>query len=193
MRSTVSLRHLAGIATAIVLAGTRLEAQASPGESPPPLHTGAWIVGGSGSLDHVANQTDFSVTPSALGFVNSRFAVGGEAVVTANSTTGGTSHVWGIGPTARLFLADPSDHVLPFISASALPEWSDQGLLKERVITLDGSFGATYLLSTRAGLTGEIYATHFNFNVTSAQGGLTATNGSATHYGVRFGFTVFVH
>lgn len=190
MRSTVSLRHLAGIATAIVLAGTRSEAQASDRESP--LHTGAWIVGGSGSLDHVANQTDFSITPSALGFVNSRFAVGGEAVVAANSTTGGTSHVWGIGPTARLFLADPSDHVLPFISASALPEWSDQGLLKERVITLDGSFGATYLLSTRAGLTGEIYATHFNFNVTNSQG-LTADNASATHYGVRFGFTVFVH
>jgi len=190
MRSTVSLRYLAGIATAIVLAGTRLEAQASDRESP--LHTGAWIVGGTGSLDHADNQTTFSVTPSALGFVSSHFAVGGQAVLANNSTSGGTSHVWGIGPTARLFLADPSDHVLPFISASVLPEWSDQGPLNERVITLDGSLGATYLLSTRAGLTGEIYTTHFNFHVTSAQG-VTATNGSATHYGMRFGFTVFVH
>jgi len=190
MRSTINLRHLAGIATAIVLAGTRSEAQASDRESP--LHTGAWIVGGSGSLDHTDNQTNLSITPSALGFVTSHFAVGGQAVLATNSTPGGASHIWGIGPTARLFLADPPDHVLPFISASVLPEWSDQGPLNERVVSLDGSLGATYLLSTRAGLTGEIYATHFNFHVTNSQG-VTATNGSATHYGVRFGFTVFVH
>ncbi|HEY2163739.1 MAG TPA: hypothetical protein VGH04_07115 [Gemmatimonadaceae bacterium] len=188
MPSTVTLRCFVGIATAIVLAGTRLQAQTSRDDSP--LHTGSWIVGGTGALDHQDNRTNISLNPSALGFVLPRFAVGGAAVLGKTWTNGGNSSVWGIGPTARLFVADPSDHVLPFLSASVLPEWLDQ-VFDQRITTLDGSVGATYLLSPRGGLTGEIYVTHFDDRVTLS--GTSAGSSSVTHYGLRFGFTVFVH
>jgi hypothetical protein len=56
---------------------------------------------------------------------------------------------------------------------------------------LDGSVGARYLLSQRGGLTGEIYVTHFDDRVTLS--GTSAGSSSVTHYGLRFGFTVFVH
>jgi len=189
MRSTVGLRHLAEIATAIVLLSARLEAQGARDESP--LHTGAWIVGGTGSLDHMGNRTNLSLSPSALAFIFQRIAVGGEAVVQKTWTSDGNSSVLGIGPTARFFIADPSGRVLPFLSATALPEWVDQIPFGQDDMTLDGSVGATYLLSPRAGLTGEIYVTHFKQRVTLSDE--TVTSRSFTHYGVRFGFTVFVH
>jgi hypothetical protein len=191
MRSQMTYVWLVGI-VALRLAGTRLAAQTPRLESP--LHAGGWIVGGTGAFDMTNNQTSFGVGPSALVFVNSRLAVGGESQLNISSTSNGHSSTWGLGPTARLFLGD-SEHLLPFISATVLPEWAHQfqGSLDfdERLITLDGSLGATYLLASHAGLTGEAYATHFSVRTTNP--GNASSVGGITHYGVRFGFTVFVH
>jgi hypothetical protein len=191
MRSQMTFGWLVGIAV-LGLAGTRLAAQAPRLESP--LHAGGWIVGGTGALDMTNNQTSFGVGPSALVFVSSRLAVGGEGQLSIGSTSNSHSRTLGLGPTARLFLGEPSERLLPFISATVLPEWTHQVLgsleVDARLITLDGSLGATHLLAAHAGLTGEVYATHFNVSTTSP-GNAPSVPGT-THYGMRFGFTVFV-
>ena len=192
MRSQMTFGRLVGIA-ALALAGPRLAAQTPRVESP--LHAGGWIVGGNGDLDMTDNQTAFGVGPSALVFVNSRLAVGGEGQLSLASTNLGHSTTWGLGPTARLFLGEPSERLLPFISATVRPEWEHQfeGSLDfdERLLTVDASLGATYLLASHVGLTGEIYGTHFS--VTDTSPGNSPSVPGSTHYGMRFGFTVFVH
>ena len=162
------------------------------------IHPGAWIVDGTGSLD-LANspstQTNLSVSPQGLILVTSHLALGADGALSVGSSDEGHFTVWGIGPTARFFLDDPSRRILPFVSATVLPEWNHQFQrvsedFDERILSLDASFGSTFLLTSRAGLTGEVYATHFDFR-TSSSGGTSAAG--TTHYGMRFGFTVFVH
>jgi hypothetical protein len=205
MRSTLALRYFVWTA-AIGLVGTALAAQTPRTESA--IHPGAWIVGGTGSLD-LANspstQSNLSLSPQGLILVNSRLALGGEGVLSVGSNGDGHFTAWGVGPTARLFLDDVSSRILPFVSATVLPEWSHQferasADFDERILTLDGSFGSTFMLTSRAGLTGEVYVTHFDFRQTSpAIDGTTGqtltevSSGGTTHYGMRFGFTVFVH
>jgi hypothetical protein len=197
MRSPLAVRHLLRIAALIVLPGTRLTAQALGSEQM--VHRGEWIVGGSGSLDMASganSQIDLTLNPQAMIFANTRIAVGASSVLSVGSSNNSHSAAWGIGPTARLFLDDVSNRVLPFVSASVVPEWYHQFVhagidVDENILSLDGSFGLTYLLSSKAGVTGEAYATHFD--VRSTTPGNPTSSGGTTHYGLRFGFTVFVH
>ncbi len=207
MRTMLARRTCGRLATAFSLLTSALAAQTPRAESA--IHPAGWIVGGTGSLD-VANssgsQSSLSLSPQGLFFLNNRLAVGGEGLLGLVSSDAGHSTAWGIGPTARLFLGDVSGRILPFFSATVLPEWThayQHGVgvgLDERILTLDGSFGTTFMLTSRAGLTGEAYATHFDLreSVPFVDGttGQTHTGTSlsgSTHYGVRFGFTVFVH
>lgn len=203
MRSTLALRYFARIGAAIGFtgigtAGTGLAAQTPRTESA--IHPGAWIVGGTGSLDLASSpssQTNLSLSPQGLVFLNNRFAVGGEGTLGVGSNDEGHFSEWGIGSTARLFLDDPTSRILPFVSATVIPIWDHQFQrpsvdLDERTLELDGSFGSTFLLTSRAGLTGEVYATHFDTRITTPSSSGTASGGT-THYGVRFGFTIFVH
>ncbi len=205
MRSTLALRYFAQIAAAIGLVGTGLAAQTLRTETA--IHPGAWIVGGTGSLDLAnspSSQSNLSLNPLGLVLVNNRLAVGAEGALGLASSDNGHTALWGIGPTARLFLGDVSSRVLPFFSATVLPEWSHQFQrpidFDERILTLDGSFGSTFMLTSKAGLTGEVYVTHFDFRQTTpfvdgttGQPGTGVASGGSTHYGMRFGFTVFVH
>lgn len=186
------------IAVSPRLGSSRLAAQGAPVASP--IHTGAWIIGGTGQFDHTDGQTSFSLAPTALDFFTSRVAIGGVGLLSLAQTNGGHAYSWGLGPTVRVFPGDPSSLTLPFVSGSVIPEWAtrhttvSQGALNAdvdtRVITLDGSIGVTRMLATHAGLTGEAYITHYDFRNTAA--GSTSSSGT-THYGVRFGLTVFVH
>jgi hypothetical protein len=185
---------------ALTLGSSRLAAQTAPVTSP--VHSGAWIIGGTGQFDHADGQTNLSLAPTALDFVTPHVAVGGMGLLGLAQTSGsGHSYSWGLGPSVRLFPGDPSSLTLPFVSASVIPEWATRhstvsgvaqfnGDVDTRVLTLDGSIGVTRMLATHAGLTGEAYLTHYDFRNTAA--GSTSSSGT-THYGIRLGLTVFVH
>jgi hypothetical protein len=194
MRSTLVLRCVR-TAAAIASSGTGLAAQTPP-HAESVIHAGSWIVGGTGSLDVGDSQNNLSLSPQGLVFLNGRLAVGAEGVASIGSSNSGHSSTWGIGPSARLFLDDVSGRVLPFVSATVLPEWSHQyrqeaAAFDQRLLELDGSFGSTFMLSSKAGLTGEVYLTHLDFRETLAGSG--TSSGGTSLYGIRFGFTVFVH
>lgn len=126
MRMT-TLRRCLILATTGSLCGlSTLDAQqTTPIASP--LHTGAWIVGGSANLGHSTGNfggTFFEVSPTVLALVTPNFAIGGMGARGYSSSDNGHTLLYALGPSARLFLGDVSSVTLPFISASILPEWN---------------------------------------------------------------------
>src|SRR5262245_46579307 len=100
----------------ILLAGT-VGSRPVAAQSVSSPHSGAWILGGTGAIDHADGATSTSIAPQALTFVMPRLAVGGEVVLSYRSSSSGHNSAWGLGPSARAFLADPASTTLPFVSA----------------------------------------------------------------------------
>jgi hypothetical protein len=206
MRSRMTFQFVMCV-VAPLLAGAPVRAQTPPASFPPeraagaiesPAHTGGWILGGSGSFSVIptpSNELGLSLSPNALVFVMPRLAVGADAVLALTHNDSGHSNTLGVGPTARFFIDDLSNRVLTFLSASVVPEWQDVWqngrAFNERALTLDGSFGATFLMASHVGLTGEAFVAHTETRTTDS--GLPSSVGGTSQYGVRFGFTVFVH
>ena len=200
---------------AVVAAGSMMasaaHAQQSAFPSSSPISAGRWIIAGSAALssshDETNNQTVTSarLSPSGLVFVRPRLALGGTATGSYFNSSGSSSTIFGLGPSARYYFGDPAGQLFPFVSASVAPQWQrvhpknavvvagttiSSPDLTARTIAIDGSLGLTRLLATNVGVTGEAYYTHLGTKVTS---GSTAPAHNTHDLGLRFGLTVFVH
>jgi len=180
-----------------------------------PVHTGGWIISGSGSLGRShTDASDVDVThvgirPTGLVFLTSRFALGASLPLSYShlSDPSGHSYSYGLGPAARYYFAADTSRWLWFVGAAVEPQWqkdSRQSIVvaspggvvstetfdtSNRLLTIDGSLGLTRLLAEHVGLTGELYYTH------SELSGDISPRESLKSYdvGARFGLTVFVH
>ncbi|HSQ29823.1 MAG TPA: hypothetical protein VLN49_08235 [Gemmatimonadaceae bacterium] len=180
-----------------------------------PVHTGGWIISGSGSLgrSHTdasdADVTHIGIRPTALVFLTNRFALGASLPVSYSRLSNPSSHIYsyGLGPAARYYFVADTSRWLSFVAASVEPQWQKQssqnvvvaspgGVVStetfdssNRLLTIDGSLGLTRLLAEHVGLTGELYYTH------SELSGDVSPRESLKSYdvGARFGLTVFVH
>jgi hypothetical protein len=203
MLMTTLRRCLVLTATATVFGASGLGAQqTTPITSP--LHTGAWIVGGSANVGHNTGAlatTFVQVSPTALALVTPNFAIGGVGTIGYSSNDNGHQWTYGLGPSARLFLGDASSLTLPFISGSFIPQWnkthiessslgSFTGDESSHQYLIDGSVGVTRMIASHVGLTGEAYLSHFEFSTDLPTG--STVNSSQNQYGLRVGLTAFV-
>ena len=204
MLMTVLRRCLVVTTTVTLLGAPALDAQqAAPIASP--LHTGAWILGGSASVGHnsgTVSSTFVQLSPTALALVTSNFAIGGIGTIGYNSNANGHQWSYGVGPSARVFLGDASSLTLPFISASFIPQWqkahiesssslgSFNGDESSHQYVFDGSVGVTRMIASHVGLTGEAYLTHVEFSSDLLTG--STASSSQNQYGLRAGLTAFV-
>lgn len=168
-----------------------------------PLHSGAWILGGSASLSKSTGTfgaTFFQVSPTALALVTPNLAIGGMGALGYTSSDNGHAWTYGIGPSARLFFGDVSSTTLPFVSLSFLPQWNKSSIKTSNPFvtaadessheySFDGSIGLTRMIATHVGLTGEAYFTHIEFSTELPVGNAQS---SQNQYGVRVGLTAFV-
>ena len=203
MRMTMLHRYLV-LATTASLFGTSGLAAQQTSQIASPLHTGAWIVGGSASVSKstgTLGSSFFQVAPTALALVTPNFAIGGMAGIGYTSNDNGHAWTYGIGPSARLFLGDVSSLTLPFLSASFFPQWNKTSIKTSSPVTVtgsedshryafDGSVGVTRMIATHVGLTGEAYFTHFEFSSELPTG--SSVESSQNQYGIRAGLTAFV-
>lgn len=169
-----------------------------------PLHTGEWLVAGSATLSRTHDQTVDATTtsaglqPTGLRFVTPHVAVGGTVLLSYSSFSFGHSASYGLGPQVRYYF-NSSSAVLPFVSASAVPQWSSihtNGFeaapsrdANDRALVLEGSVGLTDMVSTHVGFTGEAYYDNAQFHREDL--GVPATDRTYS-YGLRFGLSVFV-
>lgn len=186
----------------------------SAAQHPSPIHSGGWIISGSGAIgrshqsDFDANMTHIAIRPSGLVFLNDHFALGASVPLSYTDGGGSLGHSfsYGLGPTARYYFIADTSRWLPFVGAAIEPQWlrvhrevtilTGGGAASNvsqnsngRDLSYDASAGVTRLLADHVGLTGELYYTH-----TELTGDL-ANNQTLRSYdvGARFGLTVFVH
>ena len=199
---TVALLFSAQLAAAAVHSSPANAQQSSP------IGQGSWIISGSAGLssnhDESTDQTATSVrlSPTGLRFVRPRLAIGGTLALGYSSTTNASFSYFGIGPSLRYYFGDMAGQTFPFISASMIPVWQKSNVKSQpsgfpppsdatnRLISFDGSLGATRLVATHVGLTGEAYYTRLQNHIDA---GSTTTNRNSYDVGLRFGITVFVH
>jgi len=171
------------------------------------MHTGGWIISGSGSAgrshDNLAgDQTHIGVQPTGLVFVTPNLAIGAGIALSYTDNSSGHSYSYGLGPTARYYFGTQDPKWLPFVGASVTPQWLHEQVkviigstsqtldANLRSLAFDGSVGLTRLVVEHVGVTGEAYYTNSQLS-----GGSRLVGGGRHAYdaGLRFGLTVFVH
>jgi hypothetical protein len=184
--------------TVLLLTGLMITARTAAAQSYA-MDKGVWLAGGNAALTHLngccgaPGATSIVVNPTLGYFVAPGIAVTGNLQLIHSFTKGSPSVTTvGAGPgLAWYFIKGPSV-IHPYLAGNVLFQHSGTSgsSSSSSAFTWTGSGGIAALLARNVALTGDLYYSHQHF---SSSGGGSSASASASQYGSRFGFALFLY